>query len=82
MLWKCVEDHRKAKHEAHGAITVDIGIDQEGTLLGIIPPNPKKPLDPALKDCMMAALHGLTFPRSHAGIITVRQTFQDQSIQP
>jgi hypothetical protein len=29
----------------------------------------------------MGALHGLPFPRSHAGIITVRQTFTDQQIQ-
>jgi len=27
-------------------------------------------------------LHGLPFPRSHAGIITVRQTFTDVSVAP
>ena len=29
----------------------------------------------------MTALHGVAFPRSHAGIITVRQTFKDETIQ-
>lgn len=81
VLWKCVGDYRTHKGNPHKALVVDIGIDQEGTLLGVASPNPKKDLDPALRDCMMAALHGLPFPRSHAGIITVRQTFTDQQMQ-
>jgi hypothetical protein len=82
-LWKCVGDYRTKAGDPHRAVTVDIGIDQEGTLLGITTPNPKKgELDPAMKDCMMAILHGLPFPRSHAGIITVRQTFTDVSVAP
>lgn len=81
VLWKCVSDYRTKNGEPHKALVVDIGIDQEGTLLGVASPNPKKDLDPALRDCIMGALHGLPFPRSHAGIITVRQTFTDQQIQ-
>jgi hypothetical protein len=81
VLWKCVSDYRTQIGDPHKALAVDVGIDQEGTLLGVASPNPKKDLDPALRDCMMAALHGLPFPRSHAGIITVRQTFKDQQIQ-
>ena len=83
LLWKCVADFRAKKGDPHKAVTVDIGIDQEGTLLGVTTPNAKAgDLDPAMKDCMMAALHGLPFPRSHAGIITVRQTFTDVSVAP
>ena len=63
-------------------MTVDIGIDQEGTLLGVVSPNPKKgDLEPALRDCLWGNLHGLPFPRSHAGVITVRQTFTDMMTQ-
>jgi hypothetical protein len=82
-LWKCVADYRTRKNEPHKAVMVDIGIDQEGTLLGVVAPNAKAgPLDPALKSCLDSVLRGLPFPRSHAGVITVRQTFSDASVQP
>jgi hypothetical protein len=82
VLWKCVADYRQKKGDPHKAITVDIGIDQEGTLLGVVSPNPKKgDLDPALRECLFASLRGLPFPRSHAGVITVRQTFTDVMTQ-
>lgn len=81
-LWKCVERLRVAKGDPHKAVTVDIGIDQEGNLLGVTTANAKQgDLDPATRDCMFAALHGLPFPRSHAGVITVRQSFTDEVIQ-
>jgi hypothetical protein len=77
-LWKCVGDYRSKKGDPHKAVIVDIGIDQEGSLLGVVSPNPKQgDLDPGLRDCMMGALRGAPFPRSHSGIITVRQTFTD-----
>jgi hypothetical protein len=82
-LWKCVADYRAKKGDAHKALLIDIGIDQEGNLLGVTTPNPKKSdIDQATRDCMMAVLHGLPFPRSHAGVITVRQTFSDMTVQP
>jgi hypothetical protein len=82
-LWKCVIAFRTAKGDPHKAVVVDIGIDQEGSLLGLTAPNPKQgDLDPAMRECMRTALHGLPFPRSHAGIITVRQTFTDVSMTP
>ncbi|HEY1692167.1 MAG TPA: hypothetical protein VGG39_08390 [Polyangiaceae bacterium] len=82
VLWKCVTDYRTRKNDPHRTFVVDVGIDQEGNLLGITSPNPKKqPLEPETRDCMMAALHGQPFPRSHAGVITVRQTFNDVSVQ-
>jgi hypothetical protein len=81
VLWKCVTDFRTKVGDPHKAFAVDIGIDQEGSLLGVASPNPKHDLDPAVRACMMSALHGLPFPRSHAGIITVRQTFSDAVVQ-
>jgi hypothetical protein len=80
-LWKCVEQLRAAKGDQHKAVAVDIGIDQEGNLIGVTTPNAKGDLDPTMRDCMFAALHGLPFPRSHSGIITVRQSFKDELIQ-
>jgi hypothetical protein len=83
VLWACVTDYRSKKGDPHKPVVVDIGIDQEGTLLGVVTPNKKQgDLDPALKDCLMAALHGLAFPRSHAGVITVRQSFTDVAVTP
>jgi hypothetical protein len=81
-LWKCVEQLRAAKHDPHKQVVVDIGIDQEGNLLGVTAANAKQgELDPTTRDCMFSALHGLPFPRSHSGVISVRQTFTDELIQ-
>lgn len=83
VLWKCVQDYRVKAGDPHKPVVVDIGIDQEGKLIGVTTPNAKRgELDPALKDCMYAALHGSPFPRSHAGVITVRQSFTDAPIAP
>jgi hypothetical protein len=77
-LWKCVSDYRAKKGDQHAAVVVDIGIDQEGHLLGVASANPKKgELDPELKACLAQVLRELPFPRSHTGVITVRQTFKD-----
>ncbi len=79
-LWTCVGDYRTRQGDPHRAVVVDIGIDQEGTLLGVMGPNPKQELDPPLRDCVFGTLRGLPFPRSHSGVITVRQTFTDAAI--
>jgi hypothetical protein len=81
-LWKCVTAYRQRKGDPHKAVVVDIGIDQEGTLLGVVAPSAAKQgsLEPALRDCLMASLQGLPFPRSHSGVITVRQNFSDAAI--
>jgi hypothetical protein len=81
-LWKCVGDYRTKKGDPHKAVVVDVGIDQEGTLLGVMSPNSKQELDATLRDCIFATLHGLPFPRSHSGVITVRQTFTDVAMSP
>ena len=79
-LWKCVEAYRTTSADAHKAIVVEVGIDQEGHLLGIAAANPKAVLAPLLRDCLMGALRPAQFPRSHAGVIAVRQTFQDAAV--
>jgi hypothetical protein len=82
-LWKCVSAYRATGGDPHKAVVVDVGIDQEGVLLGVTSPSTKQGgLDPVLKQCLFDGLHGLPFPSSHAGIITVRQTFTDQVVSP
>ena len=81
-LWKCVDAYRTAKSDPHRAVTVDVGTDQEGNLLGVTSASAKHDLDPTLKECMWNVLHGLPFPRSHAGVITVRQSFSDTTVTP
>ena len=82
-LWKCVDPFRKSKGDPHMSVVIDVGIDQEGNLLGVTMPSAKGgEFDPTLKQCLWDNLHGLAFPRSHAGVITVRQTFSDASVTP
>jgi hypothetical protein len=79
-LWACVNDYRAKKKAPHKEVVVAIGIDEEGNLLGITSANGKHGLDETLKQCLFSALHGLPFPRSHAGVITVKQSFNDVTV--
>ena len=58
---------------------VEVGIDQEGHMLGVKLPKGEK-ADKVLVDCVLAALSHAPFPRSHAGVITVRRTFEDKAV--
>jgi hypothetical protein len=78
-LWKCIEDYRTKAGDAHLAVTVDIGIDQEGHLIGVADTK-HGGIDPALQGCMTAILRVAPFPRSHTGVITVKQVFQDATV--
>jgi hypothetical protein len=78
-LVKCVEAARPKRKNPHAKILVEVGLDQEGHLLGVKPP-PGAPPDPDLYACAQAALQGANFPRSHAGIITVVKTFEEQAV--
>jgi hypothetical protein len=82
VLWKCVDAYRAKKGDAHKLVIADIGIDQEGNLVGVVAPNAKQgaELEPTLRTCLTDALRGLAFPRSHAGVITVRQSFKDAPV--
>jgi len=80
-LWKCVEDYRTRAGDPHRAVTLNVGIDQEGHLFGVTAADPKHPdLEPALKACVLDTLRNAPFPRSHAGVISVRQAFQDAAV--
>ena len=76
-LWQCVEDYRTRTGDPHRGVTVNIGIDQEGHLFGVTADSKHADLDPTIKACMIEALRTALFPRSHTGVIAVRQVFQD-----
>jgi hypothetical protein len=78
---KCVEDARARRKDPHAKIVVELGIDQEGTLIGVKSPAGVKS-DEALFSCVRDALRDAPFPRSHAGVITVKKWFEDVWIYP
>ena len=78
-LSRCVEELRTRKKDAHAKVTVEIGIDQEGHLLGVKTPKGHTE-DKALNECVQAALRGAPFPRSHSGVITLKKTFEDSVV--
>jgi hypothetical protein len=78
-LGQCVQDARIRRKDPHAKISVDLGIDQEGTLIGA-KPSKGQPADKELEGCFIKALSGAPFPKSRAGVITVTKTFSDQVV--
>jgi hypothetical protein len=78
-LWKCVEGYRTKVGDPHLPVTVDIGIDQEGHLIGVADTQHGS-IDGALQGCLTGILRVAPFPRSHTGVITVKQVFQDAGV--
>jgi hypothetical protein len=72
---KCVQQYRFRTHLAHEKVAVNIGIDQEGRLIGVTLPKNKE--DKELTACVQKELKDAKFPRSHAGVITITRTFQE-----
>jgi hypothetical protein len=78
-LGKCVDAARARRKSAHEKLVVEVGIDEEGHMLGVqLPKHEKK--DPEFVNCVLDALRGAPFPKSHAGVITVRKTFEDKAV--
>ena len=69
----CSERFRK--HLAHEKVSINIGIDQEGKLIGVTLKKGKE--DKELSACAQNELRDLLFPRSHAGVITLTRTFEE-----
>jgi hypothetical protein len=80
-IGQCVASARTRRNNAHAEVVLEIGIDQEGTLIGVKSPKGAPP-DPALQECVMTALKNAPFPRSKAGVISVRKTFSDEVVYP
>lgn len=71
----CVREFRARKNLQHERVEVSIGIDQEGKLLGV---TSKGKEDTQLKACFQQALSGARFPRSRAGIITIKKNYEER----
>jgi hypothetical protein len=80
-MWKCVDAKRTRAQNPHLYVVVNIGIDQEGTLIGVSALK-QADTDEVLNRCIMEALDRAPWPKSHAGIITVKQEFNDKPIYP
>jgi hypothetical protein len=78
-LTQCVEDARARRKSPHAKLVVEVGIDEEGHMLGVKLPKGEK-ADKTFTDCVLAALRGAPFPKSHSGVITVRKTFEDKAV--
>ena len=72
---KCVAEYRARKKLPHERVEISLGIDQEGKLLGAALKG--RPADPPLSECVMKALVGAPFPRSHAGVIQMTKSFEE-----
>lgn len=72
---KCVVEYRARKNLPHERVTISMGIDQEGRLLGATLPKGKT--DTPLSDCVQAALANAAFPRSHSGVISITKSYEE-----
>ena len=78
-LARCVETARDRRKNPHQKIAVLIGIDQQGHVMAVTAP-PGGPKDPDLFACVQGVLTGANFPTSHAGVITVNRSFEEQAV--
>lgn len=72
---KCVSEYRTRKNLPHERVTISMGIDQEGRLLGATLPKGKT--DTPLSECIQAALANAAFPRSHSGVISITKSYEE-----
>ena len=73
----CVSAARSRRNTPHAEIVVEIGIDQEGSLIGLKTPK-NAPKDPEFSSaCAGAARRPL--PRSKSGVITMKKRFTEQA---
>lgn len=72
---KCVAEYRVRKKLPRERVSISMGIDQEGRLLGATLPKGKA--DPTLSDCVQRALAGAAFPRSHSGVISITKSYEE-----
>jgi hypothetical protein len=75
----CVDAARTRRKAPHAKLVIEVGMDEEGHLIGVKLPKGEKP-DKEFVDCVLGALRNAPFPKSHAGVITVRKTFEDKAV--
>jgi hypothetical protein len=71
----CVREYRFRRHLAHAKVEVQIGIDQDGNVLGVT--SKGRGEDKELFRCVKDVLKDASFPRSKAGVITITKTYEE-----
>jgi hypothetical protein len=71
----CVSAYRKRKNVAHARVEVQVGIDQDGNLLGAA--LAKGGQDDELSACVTRALQNAPFPRSRGGVISFTKVYEE-----
>jgi hypothetical protein len=71
----CVDQYRARKNLPRERVSIQLGIDQEGRLLGVTLPKGKS--DAPLSECVQKALSGAPFPRSHTGVISITKSYEE-----
>lgn len=71
----CVNAYKTRKKLGRARVEVQVGIDQEGNLLGATLKG--KQQDEELTMCVQRALAPAQFPRSHAGVISVTKVYEE-----
>jgi hypothetical protein len=74
-IQRCVDDYRARKKLTHERVSITVGIDQDGHVLGVTLPKGAK--DTELSTCAQRALRQVPFPRSHSGVISVTRTYEE-----
>lgn len=77
-IGKCVDAFRLRKKDKWAKLVLKIGVDQEGTLIGVT--GKESESDPQAIDCVRIALRRAPFPKSHAGVIEIVKTFEYQAM--
>jgi hypothetical protein len=72
---KCVAEYRTRKNLPRERVSISLGIDQEGRLLGATLPKGKT--DTTLSTCVQQALATAPFPRSHSGVISITKSYEE-----
>lgn len=72
---KCIAEYRTRKNLPHERVTISMGIDQEGRLLGATLPKGKT--DAPLSECVQRVLADAPFPRSHSGVISITKSYEE-----
>jgi hypothetical protein len=72
---KCVVEYRTRKNLPRERVSIQLGIDQEGRLLGATLPKGKT--DAPLSECVQRALADAPFPRSHTGVISITKSYEE-----
>lgn len=62
-------------------IAVDVGVDQEGGLIGVKAARGSA-TDTTLNSCLVDALRGANFPRSRLGVVIATERFETTSKAP